>query len=441
MKIDPVLVIEHKFSRPINRLQKVWLKIVEPSASIKDPDIRNRARLFNGLLVMIILVTIPVLGIQIWHASPQEIATSSTIRAIVVGMIVALVNYLLNRIISSYRLMTYTAIALGFVSIFAVALTSNAPHIEILFLIFLPLVSTTLFSLWGTFTLCVVTLTGLVIFGLIVPDLPREVLKNMVVFTALTQVFILFVAQRRNHLERDRQRLALEEARNVLLKSLISNLSHDFRTPLSIININAYLAERIEDRQQQREKIDMIVAQTMRLDKLLDDILTISRLEHAPLFGQERFELNDLLRQVIEHMQPKAADKHLKMISELASGMPSVHANRDDLQRVFASILENSVAYTPAGGSITVRTLFTADRVVTEAIDTGIGIDPADLPMIFDHFFRGDRARSMDTGVGGLGLSIARRVVEMHQGKITVESLPDQGSTFRITIPLTVHPS
>ena len=433
--------IASKFSPHFKRLYRLWQKAVEPPPSIKDPQIRQRARLFNGLLVMIIPVTFFALFIQIWQSPIQEITTSPTIRAVIVGIVVVIACNLLNRIIPSYRWMAYTWFALGFMVILAVAFSSKPPHLEILFLIFLPLVSTILFSLRGTFTLCCLTLIGTVIFGKFMPDLPADVLKNMLVFMVLAQIFILFVAQQRNHLEQDRQHLALEETRNKLLKSLITNLSHDFRTPLSIINVNAYLAERIADRERRNEKISVIGEQTMRLNKLLDDILTISRLEHASTSSRELCEVNALLRQIIERAQPKAAQKSLRIFSEFAPNTLPVHANRDDLCRVFANVIENAIDYTASGGSVTVRTRSTASMTVTEIIDTGIGIDPSDLPLVFDLFFRGDRARSADTGVGGLGLSIARRVVEMHQGSITIESEPEKGSTFRIALPFAPPPA
>jgi two-component system phosphate regulon sensor histidine kinase PhoR len=99
------------------------------------------------------------------------------------------------------------------------------------------------------------------------------------------------------------------------------------------------------------------------------------------------------------------------------------------------NLLENALHYTPAGGQITLQTIAQPNEVAVEVGDTGIGIEPGDLPHIFDHFYRADKARANHHGGTGLGLAIVKKIIDRHQGRIEIESIPGQGSSFRIWLP------
>jgi signal transduction histidine kinase len=120
---------------------------------------------------------------------------------------------------------------------------------------------------------------------------------------------------------------------------------------------------------------------------------------------------------------------------QLAEALPMVRGDAVWLTRMIKNLVVNALQHTNPDGQITVRTLTTADGVVLEVADTGAGIAPADLPYIFDYFYRGDKTRPMHTGGAGLGLTIVQKIVEAHQGAIEVESNVGQGSTFRIRLP------
>jgi two-component system sensor histidine kinase BaeS len=175
-----------------------------------------------------------------------------------------------------------------------------------------------------------------------------------------------------------------------------------------------------------------------RLSKILDDILTLSRLDSLPDPTLMPLDVNLLLSTLVQEFQPLAVCKNIHIASDLMPAAPSVLANRVNLHRALSKILENAVQYTPAGGSITVRTRQVSDTLVIEMVDTGIGIMQADLPLVFDYFFRGDKARSANEGSVGLGLSIARRIIELYHGKIEAESVAGEGSTFRVMLPINV---
>lgn len=421
----------------LHRLLEFYQKIIEPPPSVKDPEVRRRARLFNGLTVMIGPVAVISLGAQLLVEPIEQVFRFRTVVPVILGIAVTLLNYLLNRVAVNFRIVSFIAILSGLIAILVVALTSSPPHTEFTFLIFLPLVSTILFSLWETFLIGLLTLACLIGIGSQMPLMPDGVLQDLIVFNMLSQAFILFVAQQRNRFELDRQQLALEKERTQLLSELLTNLSHDFRTPLSVINMSAEMMKYVQDTQKRQERIEQITNQTGRLNKILDDILYISRLDSAAAADAELLDLNTVLQAVSEKFRPIARSKNIQLTTMGSSELPLVSARLDHLQRVVTNLVENAIQHTPSGGSIMIRTLFTGDVNMIEVSDTGSGIAEADLPQIFDPFFRSDKARSADGGGAGLGLSIARRLIERYRGSLTVESHLGTGSTFRVTLPVT----
>ena len=240
----------------------------------------------------------------------------------------------------------------------------------------------------------------------------------------------------RKQAEMERLELALQRERVEFFREFLGNISHDLRTPLSVIRANLYLIEQFTDPQRQRDKLQTIKTQTILLEKYLQDILTISRLEHAPKLELKSLDVNDLIKSIHNQLQSKAEEKHLVTQLDLAPDVDLVQGDKDELQRAIVNLVENALRYTPGNGCVTIRTYKGENNAVVEISDTGIGISPEDLPHIFDRFYRATPARSMERGGTGLGLAIVKKVVDMHNGVIEVKSVPQMGSTFRVTLPL-----
>lgn len=418
------------------RFLYVWEKAVQPPQTISDPEMQRRARTLNRILTVIIPTTLLVLIIQFTLSSIDKRPVSTTISSVMMGLASALLIYFVNRITQNYRLTSYLLVVVGIMAIMVNALSSAPPHLEISLLVLLALVGTLLLSLWETILLCILNIILLLAFATFMQDMPHEIANDLLVYMSLTQLFIVFLAHQRNLLEADRQQLALSSANHKVLTHLITDLSHDFRTPLAIVNTSTYLLARTDDPLAREEKSEQIIGQVQRLSKMLDDILMLSRLDTEPDPSLTIVDLNTLVQTLLQEFQFRLKGKILQLEAVLMASAPPLYANRANLHRALSKIVENAVHYTPDGGSITVYTMQRGNTLIIEVVDTGVGIDPADLPYVFDYFFRGDKARSAADGSTGLGLSIARRVVEMYQGKIEVESLPGQGSTFRIMLPI-----
>ncbi|MDX1995458.1 MAG: ATP-binding protein [bacterium] len=236
--------------------------------------------------------------------------------------------------------------------------------------------------------------------------------------------------------EQQHTALMVERERINTLRELLSSLSHDLRTPLSVINSSLYLLEKLTDPEKQRDKLETIKQQTGLLERFINDILTISRLDNETVFQKRPVSLHHLILEVARTFEPLAEEHGLTLEISLSEDDSLTLGDERQLHRALSNLVQNAVHYTPEGGHISLRAFEQGGWAVLEVEDTGIGIEADELPRIFDHFYRVDKARSMDKGGTGLGLAIVRRIVQMHDGEVQVESVPDQGSIFRVLLPL-----
>jgi PAS domain S-box-containing protein len=242
-------------------------------------------------------------------------------------------------------------------------------------------------------------------------------------------------------LEAQRLELALESDRDALLQKLLGNLSHDFRTPLSVIKTSLYLLERTRDDATKHEKqIDTVRLQTQRLHEMLEDFMTLTRLDHTRKgdFDDGEFEVIGFIRDVVREHEALAAKHGVRLTYDEAMDLPRVRASEYTLRRILKRLLTNAISYTPENGSVTLTADLSGDELGIRVQDSGIGIAPEDLPHIFDHFYRADKARNTESGGAGLGLTIAHRLAEMVGGSIEVVSAVNEGSTFTIRLPVQV---
>ncbi len=230
--------------------------------------------------------------------------------------------------------------------------------------------------------------------------------------------------------------LARENERGRILANFLTNAKHDLNTPLTVMITSLYLLEHAPDASRQQYHLENLKTQTTRLQKLIEDLFTMAQLDISiitePLV---MCDLNHILRGICVVQRPYGADKKLEVVLELDDEVSLTMGYGRELTRALAEVVNNAFIYTPAGGSITIRTRAQRDGAVIEVQDNGIGIDALDLPHIFERFYRADKARSTATGGSGLGLSIARKVIEAHQGTIDVQSEVGRGTTFTIFLP------
>ena len=240
----------------------------------------------------------------------------------------------------------------------------------------------------------------------------------------------------RKHYESQKLDLALERERSVLLKKFISDMSHDFRTPLSVIRLNLELLQRTKDPAQQQRRVEVLLQESDRLAHMLDDMKVMLSLDEETPLTFTMLNVNVLATHVVDAQKKNAQAKKLTLISDFTPTELMISGASDDLQRALSNLIVNAITYTSTFGTITVTTQMAQNCAVIEVQDTGIGIDAGDLPHIFQRFYRADQARSLHTGGNGLGLAMTKKIIDLHGGSIEVESATGAGSTFRVRLPL-----
>ena len=222
-----------------------------------------------------------------------------------------------------------------------------------------------------------------------------------------------------------------------LRQHMVSDIAHELRSPLT--NVRGYL-EAINDGLMKPDTatISSIYDETILLSRLVNDLQELSLAEagELKLYCQPE-EAAELVRQSINAVQAKAVEKGLQLSSDVPDGLPRVNIDFLRIRQVLLNLLENAMAHTPAGGSITVSAGLSPDFVEVSVSDTGEGIPAEEVANIFERFHRVDKSRSRSTGGSGLGLTISRYIIEEHQGKLSAQSELGKGSRFSFTIPIT----
>ncbi len=237
--------------------------------------------------------------------------------------------------------------------------------------------------------------------------------------------------------EQNRLELALAEERTRLLIEFISNLSHDLKAPLSIINTSLYVLENHPHPESRKDKISSIQVQVKHLEHMIDHMLTISRLDQLMTLTTDRVNLHTILHSIYDDLKPKVEIKNLALNLQFHTQPVYISADNHQIYRALMNIVENAIYYTQEG-SITVSTAVdnAKQRAVVEVCDTGIDIGAEDLPHVFERFYRANKARPISEGGTGLGLAISHRIIELHGGTIQVDSMLNQGSCFHIRLLL-----
>ena len=221
-----------------------------------------------------------------------------------------------------------------------------------------------------------------------------------------------------------------------LRRNLVADVAHELRTPLS--NIQGYL-EAIRDRvmKPNAATIRSLNEEVALLSRLVNELQELSLAEAGELkLVYQAEDITKLIKQAVTPLQPKLAAKEISLSFDLPDNLPLVNIDWQRVNQVLHNLLENAVAYTHKGGTINVAAAKQGDWVEVSVSDTGEGIPAEDLPNIFERFYRVDKSRARVTGGSGLGLTIAKRLVEAHGGTITVQSKPGKGSRFSFTLPI-----
>jgi two-component system sensor histidine kinase BaeS len=219
-----------------------------------------------------------------------------------------------------------------------------------------------------------------------------------------------------------------------LRRSMVADVAHELRTPLS--NIRG-LVEAVRDGvvEADSKTLASIHEEVMLLTRLVEDLQELSLVEAGQVkLDIQELDLSAVVRRAIAAVSPRAETKGVRLQSDLRSSIV-VPGDDERLTEVLHNLLDNAINYTPEGGSVSIALEGKEQEAEIRVADTGVGIPPEELPHIFERFYRVDKSRSRATGGSGLGLTIAKRLVEAHGGTLRVESEAGRGSTFVVVLP------
>ncbi|MCC7450415.1 MAG: hypothetical protein IT324_23550 [Anaerolineae bacterium] len=435
----------------VRHVQRFLFWLTQPNPQIQRPAERRQVRLLLSLLTAFMafsLIVVVVLACRAVVDKDSPDVFGAQLSALLVGQALLVMAYVLARR-QRYRLgaimtilcimATCTVAAVGTQEPFAFAFLSFATLIGALFLsprstILITIISVLmspvykavyLHRTWRFFGDETIFLLGISLINLLVIIIRRADLDQIE-----QQSRELIAAEKR------RVELIAEHERTMALRQFISNVSHDFRTPLTAINASAYVIKRITDPSKQQTHAAIIEQQAARLTTLINDMVAVIRLDNTQDMRRQAVHINQLVEQVAQSIRPTLRSKNLTLDLELDTHLPPLAADRFALEMALRKLLDNAIQYNHEGGTITVQTAASPDNIMLCVSDTGIGIEAAHLPHIFDLLYRVDQARSTQTGGAGLGLPIVKKIVEAHGGTIGVMSVPHQQTTFTITLPL-----
>lgn len=242
-----------------------------------------------------------------------------------------------------------------------------------------------------------------------------------------------------NVLARDLDRYMAElDKMEKLRRDFTANVSHELRTPLTIIRgyDEALLSGHIDAPEERQRYYCLIQEETLRLERLIHDLLDLSRLQAAREgTDTERIPLADLVSGVMTKFQRLAEEKGICLSLEIGEVRPIIVGTGDRIVQLFMIFLDNAIKYTPDGGSVAVKVRAEHNSAVLIVADTGKGIPEADLPYIWERFYKVDKSHRRDENGTGLGLSIAKQIMDLHHAIVSVSSTVDKGTTLTVTFP------
>jgi signal transduction histidine kinase len=225
---------------------------------------------------------------------------------------------------------------------------------------------------------------------------------------------------------------------DALKSDFVSTVSHDLRSPLTLMRGYATMLEMVGKlNEQQHSYVSKIIIGVESMSRMVNNLLDLGRIEAGVGLQVDSVPVKEIVEGVMDTLQLQADQKSIRIRVEAEGTLPrTVEADRALLQQAVYNLAENAIKYTPEGGKVTLRVRSRPGELLYEVEDNGIGISPADQARIFEKFYRGSQREARTQRGSGLGLAMVRSIAEQHGGRVWLESLPGHGSTFYLLIPL-----
>ncbi|MCB8949914.1 MAG: HAMP domain-containing protein [Ardenticatenaceae bacterium] len=220
-----------------------------------------------------------------------------------------------------------------------------------------------------------------------------------------------------------------------LRRQMVADVAHELRTPLTVMqaNLEAMLDGLLEPNPDELQELN---DEVHRLSRLIDDLRLLSLADSGQLsLSLQKVDVRAVTATVVARLAPLAETNGVRLVDDAPAQPLFIHADADRIQQALTNLVANGIRHTPNGGRVRVTAVHEKNIVHLSVIDSGPGIPQADLPYVFDRFWRGDKSRSRHSGGSGLGLAIVKQIAELHQGQVSVMSPSNSGAIFTISLP------
>lgn len=426
--------------------RKTWGTLATPRHLALNTAEFRRYTILNTVIITLIiteLILLPLVPIVV----PRRPNTPVYV-TLLIGLLICITSYIVARrghylIPATIIVSLITGAACGV----AVALNFEAP---IKFLALSSVLGVILFSRVGAWRVLILNLVvGLVAAKTLPGSAMDMVTDDLLLILMLSMALLLTVATTEQYLNQiQSQHAALlesqkrelnwvaENERARVMREWVSYMSHDFRTPLAVMSTTLYVMERNHKPELNTQRIQTLNGQVERLTSLVNYVHAAVSLDHEVKPSLVVQAIAPLIQEVVDRLAQRAAEHKVTIQIKRDEPLPPLPLDTDGFRLALECLLENAIEYNKTAGLVTVRPTIQDTHLHLTVEDTGIGISPKDLPFIFDRFYRADKARQNDRGRNGLGLSIAKMVVEAHHGTIEVKSVLGTGSAFTLVFPL-----
>ena len=435
----------HSWTLFINRTRE-WFQNAPLSYRISLletlPDKHFKAHILYGMTGVCAIVLLIIFTFEFPSATITD--RIGLVLALIFGLATIGVSIMALRT-TSYNMGIWLTMLLGNGAVVARVVYSTEPHTSILYLNLLPVIAAVILPFTKTVALSSLTVIGVLIVPWLIDGAIIPLASKFAVYTAVSQVIIVFSAYERE--VADKQRQAAFRSRELLsiLNALLSHLGHDIRNPLSVIKMNVDYMDIILKRNFGDElpgklvhKLRSTEEAVNQIMKILNNVSLLRKLQ-SDYYSYEvkSFHLQDLLTKIFQQFQSISEANQISLLVEIPEDHNDVSGDFELIVIALAHIVQNAFQHTRAGGRIAVKSSFEGPNWVVQVSDSGNGISEGDLPFIFDHFYRAEahRPTKVETGGAGLGLTIAEKIIKDHHGSIRVTSTLGIGSMFEICFP------
>lgn len=290
-------------------------------------------------------------------------------------------------------------------------------------------------SIFGT--LVSLGLAALINFLFLSPEsLGMTLLITLIIAAPMSYITINRVLSMRTTIEQQRIRLAVEHERASILSRFMRDAAHEFKTPLTLMSTNLYLAEKSTNPEKREGYVNNLYTQITTLNTLVETILILTRLDstNPSTYVYEQVHPAKFL----SDLRAFNADGRINILMPDITKFPVLQLNISDFHLAFKQILGNALRYSPSDSPVTVQMAVSDQSLVLEVIDRGSGMPPETVNKVFNRFYRADESHT--TRGLGLGLAIAQRVVQLHNGDIQIQSEVNKGTTVTVSLPVQFSP-